>query len=197
MTWVPAEDVAELLEEIGLDLTPWEGDGSYPKIQKIIAECQARIELECQRKFGPAVKAETFNGSGSDRLVLAEYPVVRIISATFCGAVLNQDSLALDSERGILYLKSGLFPIGIQNIRIEYEYGYETIPLDLKDVLKKLAAREVVMRSPTEDEASGVKSVRILNYSVSYAGGLFSRQVEEWTAESKEVLKRYRKVVIR
>jgi hypothetical protein len=197
MTWILAEDVAELLEEIGLDLTPWEGDGTYPKIQRIIAECEARIETECQRKFEPAAKTETFNGPGSDRLVLAEYPVVQILNVLIFGSAVPPSSFVIDNERGILYCASGVFPHGIQNVRVEYEYGYDSIPLDLKDVLKKLAAREVIMRSPTEDGATGIKSIRILNYSVSYNGGLFSRQVEEWSLEAKEVLKRYRKVVIR
>jgi hypothetical protein len=197
MTWISAEDVAELLEQIGLDLTPWEGDGTYPKIQGIIEECENRIESECQRKFDPAVKTETFNGPGSDRLVLAEYPVIRIISVLIFGAAQPESSFTVDSERGILYATSGRFPRGIQNVRVEYEYGYGSIPLELKNILTKLAAREVIMRSPSEDGATGIKSIRILNYSVSYNGGLFSRQVEEWSAEAKDVLRRYKKVVIR
>ena len=118
-----AEDVAELLEEIGLDLTPWEGDGTYPKIQRIIAECEARIETECQRKFDPAVKTETFNGPGSDRLVLAEYPVVQILNVLIFGSAVPPSSFVIDNERGILYCASGVFPHGIQNERVEYEYG--------------------------------------------------------------------------
>ena len=197
MTWITYESVVEILEEVGLDLTAWEGDGTFPKIARIIEQCQARIESECRRKFEPKTRVQTFNGPGADRVVLAEYPVIRVKSVTVSGMAVSEGGLVCDKECGILYCTSGVFTRGIQNVQVKYRYGYGTIPEELKEVLTKLAAREVIMRSPGEAEQHGLKSIRILNFSESYTTGLFSRQIEEWSDLAKDVIRRYRKVVIR
>lgn len=192
--WIDADAVKELCEQLGLDITAWEDE----EIEAVIEECQAAIEARTGRTFEAASATEIYDGNGSNRLVLSNYPVTSISSLALDDIALAvDDNYKCDKPNGILgRVDSEVFTEGFQNIEVTYSYGYDDIPIPLVSALTKMATGEIILRSPTDQMKSGIKSIRILSYSVSY-NGLFAEQISAWKTEIDAVILKYKKAVMR
>jgi hypothetical protein len=129
------------------------------------------------------------NGSGSERLLLPEYPIIEVIDVLVEGEVipLADD----DGETGywyspgdcVLQLIGGyVFPRGVGNVNVVWTAGYKPVPSDLEQLCIELVGTKYVWR-----KRIGESSKSLGGETVAYV-----RELTEW---QKEVLKAYRRVV--
>jgi len=95
----------------------------------------------CQRYLGRDVHRRTvtqyIDGNGHDRFILDEAPVVSITSLSVdversFTTVIAPTSYRVDSETGIVTLYGILLPDVVDCVKVVYEAGYETIPVDIE-----------------------------------------------------------------
>ena len=92
------------------------------------------IEHYCNRRFKLTTYTnEVYDGNGSDKLLLRQYPISSFTSVEERGAVTNEDSWsAIDSEKyfanlteGMLYYANGIFKNYPRHWRCTYAAGYD------------------------------------------------------------------------
>lgn len=147
------------------------------ELDRLIPAVQEWLERECERKFEQATVTEYYSGCHRrDLIVVARPPIITVtnlwddplrVYATpiplvnyVVPAVGSEDALA-----GILRLDHLTFLDGIQNIKITYSGGFETIPADLEQAAIELvwAAREKGLNNLV-----GVRSRSIADGNVQY-----------------------------
>jgi hypothetical protein len=191
--WIDADAVKALCAQIGLDITAWDED----EIEALIAEGQAEIEMQTGRTFDSSEAAEILDGNGGIRIVLSNYPVISVESVKADDITLAADDFKVDKPNGIIgRVDEEEFTEGFQNVEVNYHFGYDEIPSPLISALTKMSVGEIILRSPTSQMQQGIKSIRILNYSVSY-NGLFAEQISAWAKEIQDIIRKYKKVVMR
>jgi hypothetical protein len=100
---------------------------------------------------------EYYDGTGSPIMVLRRRPIVQIIAISYTNVdanfyYLTPTALQVIKEEGILKAKanfneSSYIPIffkGDRNIRIQYQYGFDTCPADVSEAIARLTASEVL-----------------------------------------------------
>lgn len=122
------------------------------ELARIIPAVQAFLEEECQRTFDRAEVTEYFDGDEwSDRLLLARPPIASITglwddsSRVWAVPIAATSYDIVDASAGIVRLLDGLrFSRGQRTIKITYQGGFDTMPLDLEQAAIELvwAARE-------------------------------------------------------
>ena len=141
-----------------------------------------------------------YDGDGSKRLFLKQYPVNSVSSVVCSGDTISAASATdyygstgylLYNKRGELYYENG-FDVGKQNVRVSYNAGYavETREyLELQELCRSLVARVYNNRNHL-----GFKSETLFNYRYTVAdlkdeaGGIGSLH---------QTLNRYRRKIIR
>lgn len=126
----------------------------------LIARVEALVETDkCERHLGSSVFTEYYDGDGTEKLMLNEYPVLTVTSVhddaeRVYGAdtLIDIDDIVNYSEEGILLYDGGTFTVGRKNIKVVYEAGIDPIPDDLKHALILYVAAEFIM-SKTEINA--------------------------------------------
>lgn len=215
--WVSTADLVTFLERLGLDLSKWDvGGGSYPDIDAIILLAQREFEARTERSYEYGSVTEALDGSGTNCILLRNFPVAEITGIRIIGTPqynitsFVQEQVNPDLAKGLIYLSKQIggvypytiWPVGYQNIEVDYSYGYSDSPppglawpLDLLDAVKKMAASQVIMQTPSEVEASGLKKFKILNYQQEFnKDGIFARQLEEWKKQIDSTVQRYRSI---
>ena len=170
------------------DLTPAQED----TLTNLINAVTEYIENYTGRRFQLTSYTEDYDGSGTDTMVLNNYPISgdvtvqsRLSSDTW-GAVDNT-TVFTDDESGIVYTT---FVRGRKNYRIAYSAGYDfdnsatflsdTEAGDVEYVAWKLVAEAWDSR----DSGKPVESERLGDYAVSFGKSLF-----ELTGEDGGILK--------
>lgn len=101
---------------------------------------EAKLEAYVGIAFVPRVTTSVLDGSGCDSLRFRQWPVRAVISVEeWSGSAWvpwSADALAdLDPDDiGLVWMRSGTWPRGRRNLRIEYEHGLgDDVPLDIVD----------------------------------------------------------------
>jgi hypothetical protein len=148
----------------------------YPLAALITARQEAEDECEqiCDRAFVPRYHRAVLDGSGTADLLLTDYAWaaegrsagdVRTIRTASVAPQVGQTFVALTStQRAALYVTAdgqlrrtdgNIWPEGVGNVIVEYEYGWDAPPSDLvRAALTRLRTRLNLNRSGVPDRAS-------------------------------------------
>lgn len=215
--WVSTADLVAFLERLGMDLSAWHvGGGSYPDIDAIILLSQREFEARTERKYEYDSITEELDGSGTNCITLRNFPVAEVTGIRIVGTPqynitsFVQEQVNPDLQKGLIYLSKQIggvypytiWPVGYRNIQVDYSYGYsdspppgEAWPYDLLDAIKKMAAKQVILQTPNEAEATGLKKFKILNYQQEFnKDGIFARSLGEWEKQIDMTVQRYRSI---
>lgn len=102
-------------------------------LESLIDQASAAIESNCNRLFkSRTYTAEVLNGSGSNILLLPQYPVSNIASLVDDSITYVVADYYLYANEGKIVLKYAKFSNTPQAIIVTYTAGYSTIPDDLE-----------------------------------------------------------------
>lgn len=110
-------------------------------IQNLIDRKTEHFERYCGLdSFYVADYVEYYDGQGSNLVFVKNIPINSVTEIAVdadwswgTDTVVDSDDYRVVEDRYIIY--QSYFDIGIQNIKVSYNAGYSTIPLDLKQVL--------------------------------------------------------------
>jgi hypothetical protein len=130
-------------------------------IGNALGKAEARVKRYLGRDLEEDTYTHTFDGPGSDRLLLKEWPVTSITSVSLVDSagsltVLESSAYVLDAGVGILtrtgygssawieniehpYTNRPTWPGEAQSIRVVYVAGYSTTPDDLVEAVYRIA----------------------------------------------------------
>lgn len=166
------------------------------RMTPIVNGVSEAIEKWCQTKFLKEPRTEYYNGYGYKFLVLKQRPVDRDAALTiveersvpraYDDTALTTAQYIVDYEKAILERYGGVWPKGIETVKVTYTAGLATavgnVPAGLKRPALMWCARDYNRSTQGGD---GIESERIGPYSVKYA-------VEQMPEEVKELLAPYR-----
>ena len=146
-------------------------DNDEDFIGNLITRASDFIAKYCRRIFEAADYTEYHDGTSNKSICLKQYPVNSITSLhddlnREYGAdyLIASTDYVIDEDAGILTLDGYRFGVGLKNIKVVYNAGYETIPANLEQ-----ACIELVSMKFNTKETDGIKSEKIGSYSVSYS----------------------------
>lgn len=185
----PFITAAELTDKVGESAATARGTA-------VIAAACDMVRLFTEQTLYPAGTATVkLDGTGTDALLLPERPVANAGTVIESGGTLTLDDDYELGDDGILYRKPGLIDNGWGtetlrtywwpgrlNIDVTFEYGYSTVPADLKEVALSMAAR-LFGRS---DTALAYESLG--QYSYRYANGAAG----DFTKTEAAIMRKYR-----
>jgi len=222
--WVETASVVAILTRLGVDLSGWEAP-DYPEIANLILVAQAEFQRRTNRLFEFSNVEETLDGSGTNSLVLAGYPIITVNSIVVTGFAhlpvytFDLTSVETDSARGILFIsknplvpfESGAlgylyasWPPGSRNIVVDYDYGYypgpspaNNFPVDILQAIRYMAAIMVILETPSEAEKRNLKKIKIMDYLEEFGkGGIYDSQVTSWRDSIVAAIDYYRKLFV-
>jgi hypothetical protein len=161
-------------------------DPGDPFATMALAASSSAIRKYCEQTLTFVEDDEVIiDGTGSDMLILPEYPVSDVSEVSIDDVVLDEDEYALIATSGMVFRKSGVWPITRQSVAVTYSHGYIVLPTDLKLLCVVAAARSLL-----QDGAS-TESVA-LGTSFEYAG-----QPGVFTDDERRLLDKYRRRHVR
>ena len=169
---VIARDVVEICGDFLFGLSEARTELSIPATVSTANLARRRIEVEqeaeniCQVGFVPRFERRTFNGSGTDMLGTHRRYVRAVRAVSVAGVPWAAPDVAAVgvSDHGVLTRPSALiWPLGVSNIIVEYEYGMDMPPEEVR------TAGKVRLRSVLGRAKSGVPD-RALSFSVADGG---------------------------
>lgn len=115
-------------------------------------EVEAKVKSFLNRDLEVATYIELYNGSGTEELVLNQFPVNSVSKIEFydgidsLGAevwveqeqVSDYDRIVISGSGDLIIIDGSFFPFGVQNIRVTYSAGYSSIPYEIQQACKKL-----------------------------------------------------------
>lgn len=127
------------------------------------------VEQECERICGRAMVPRfarfALDGSGTDAL-LTDFLLLRSVRAvTVDGTVWSAGQLAnvVPTSAGVIYLRSGWWPVGRRNVVVEVEHGEDLPPAEIAE------AAVTRFRSAVTTNKSNVPD-RALSYTIAQGG---------------------------
>jgi len=126
------------------------GSSEDTKLSQYSLEIDEKVKNYLGRDIEETSYTELYDGSGNNRLVVEQYPIVSITSLeVYQGLnaddtenwdtwVQGEDYDRLMNEDNSVFLGGTTFPKGDMNIRLTYIAGYSSIPDDIQNVCKKL-----------------------------------------------------------
>lgn len=155
-------------------------DQAKSYVTSLIESCTTSIERYCNRVFAAATYAEVFDGDGSDYLIVKNRPINSLTSIVFKGSTdttylqsngyFDYNSLSGEIRWRTYTITSsvfdyyGFFPRGFQNIVVNYNGGFTTIPEDVKEICAQMVM-EIFSRV---DAPLQVEQEKINNHYVSF-----------------------------
>lgn len=136
---------------------------------RAIQDASAFIRAYTRRQITTVTdETVTLNGSGRDRLVLPEFPVVSVTEVKTLDddgveTVLETTDYRVDASGILGRIDGWVWPSGIANVVVTYDHGYDTVPADIAAACYELAA--------TNYQSTGggtVTQESIGSYSVTY-----------------------------
>jgi hypothetical protein len=101
------------LADLKTAIAPGDDDDAY--LGQLIERATDLIERQTRRKFGRAIVAETFNGSGRTDKSLGRFPVVDLGVLTHDSATIaTTEYKILDSDAGMVFMQTGW----LENVRV-------------------------------------------------------------------------------
>jgi uncharacterized phiE125 gp8 family phage protein len=128
-------------------------------LEKLIDRCTSRIESHVNRKLKKRSYAELYDGSGTQKLLLNQFPITALTSVNIDqgqdflpSTDVDIEAIVIQAEEGLLSwsgvvnsssaFNAGIWSAGVRNIQVVYEAGYDPIPDDLAAACIKLVAVE-------------------------------------------------------
>lgn len=182
--FIGREDLGDLLGE---DLTA--SDAALVAIDAACDICRS----EAWQTFNQVNDDEVLlDGSGTDALVLKEFPVTEVSSVA-----VGDDELTVDDDYKLngngtlirLPYSTAKWTKGRQNVAVTYDHGYadDDFPRDVRVVALQVAAR--IFR---QQASSGIQSETLGSYSVSYITSQAAK-ADLLTEGELRVLRKYRR----
>lgn len=145
------------------------------RIERAINAASQMFERWTSRKLKLQSLTEQHDGKGSNTVVLSEWPArkpTRVCvdsSWTFDpGDDLDDGDFDVFGE-GTLVLRTGSFPRGTRNVRVEYQAGYEVVPADLEEACLLMVDFLYAHRN---DRRAGIKAKTKNGETISYIDGI-------------------------
>jgi hypothetical protein len=178
----------QILDFLGID----DDEEEVEIIKQILNSVEKDVQNYIDRTLEVGTYKEYYDGSGSRNLFLNNKPItvmtkLRIYNDRYRDSyddVDSEDYLVYEDE-GRLYAFNG-FPLGKQNIYVEYNAGYDPIPNDIKFAIKRIVKE--MYRQHTEN-SEGLTSFSLGDQSISFEDGSFSKQVTR-------ILEYYRRIPV-
>jgi uncharacterized phiE125 gp8 family phage protein len=128
-------------------------------LEKLIDRCTSRIESYVNRKLKKRSYTELYDGSGTQKLLLNQFPITALTSVNIDqgqdflpSTDVDIEAIVIQAEEGLLSwsgvvnsssaFNAGIWSAGVRNIQVVYEAGYDPIPDDLAAACIKLVAVE-------------------------------------------------------
>lgn len=189
---------------IGLEESDPQRDAA---LTQLINAASAWLETQLGRKLGRQTYTQLYAGTGTQRLVLEQYPVIRVqsIRDITTGAPVEDFCLLEDSEIGVLYRElgwtyrghcgglSGDYVAPRRYLEVEYTAGYVlpkdadesqpcTLPADLEALVWTMIAQQWAI---VEHDAAGLSA-----FSISDVSWTFDKNISQtW----QDVISMYRR----
>lgn len=132
---MPITTLATVKEYLGLT-----GTEEDSLLNRLIDWATDFIHSYCGRIFPQGSYDEYYDGDGTEGLLSQQFPIVSVSSLEVDGVVKDSTSLVIYAPLGLIRLKSGTFPKGKQNVRLQYTAGYATLPKDLEHACIELVS---------------------------------------------------------
>lgn len=141
------------------------------------------VQTACEQTLTYGTVTETYDGTGTDSLLLRQVPVNNAGTVSVNGTAITD--YRVDTQRGMLTRGTAFpgtwtnydywpgitwWPEGRQNVTVTYEYGYSTIPDDIRMVTLAVANR-LVAQGAAIQESVGDASVRYGTNSTDLTAG--------------------------
>jgi hypothetical protein len=147
-----------------------EGAANDGLLQKLVTAASRFAESYCSRSFHSAAYTETYNGTGTYRLLLRNFPVTAVAAVSVNGAPLA--SSVLNTSPGFQFDELGLYAVGglvfprcgPRNVVVTYTAGYVEIPEDLAQAVNELVVLKFKRRTNLDIAARA-----IANETISYS----------------------------
>lgn len=221
--WVTIDSVRALMVRIGIDDSAW----TDQDIQALIELAQATFQTKCNREFEYQQQVIEVDGSGTSALVLPGFPIETLNAVTILTSPnipvqsITTGDVVIDNRRGILFFnRQSMFsytwypttgmvgyntwPIGNRNIRIDYTFGYHpgptppnNFPLSLLDAIRKMAAKQAIVQSPSEAQKRDLTRIKIMDYIEEFGkGGVYGQILESWDKDIDDAVADFKRVFI-
>lgn len=142
-----------------------------PLLQSLITAASVFAESYCGRSFHSADYNDTYEGTGTHRLMLRNRPVTAVASVTVGG--MSWALTTTDYAPGFQFDDLGLFGTGgyvfirgVRNIKVAYTAGYVIIPADLSQAVNELVTLKFKRRTNIDVTARQIAQETI-SYNVS------------------------------
>jgi hypothetical protein len=114
-------------------------------LEMLIDNSSIYIENYCSRVFYKQEYEDIFNGDDFDDYVfIKNYPLIEVSKVEKLvddvWVEIGETGYSVDLENGVIYFDVAI-PSGVNNIKVYYEAGYTTIPLDLQLICMKMVAK--------------------------------------------------------
>jgi hypothetical protein len=152
------------------------------KLSKLITGCSAWIKSFLNRDILQANYTETLDGTGTPRLILANYPVTALTQILADGIDVTAKVIC-DGRRKITLTDGSVFRRDVANVTIRYTAGYAEVPADIEHTACRLVAWGYT------------ESSRIQQNSKSMGGEVVSFSMASAPNWAKENLQNWRKVI--
>ena len=145
------------------------------------------IDAYCGRDFLKREETLHVDGTGKAAIFLDDRPVIEVLDLKADDEFISAMNYVVYGEAGYIRLNGdsflfgghpGVFPKGAQNVKVYGWFGYEEVPLEVKEAcillallfLRKMSAEADVAepQANTTDKAVGIKRVKIDDLSVEY-----------------------------
>jgi len=154
-------------------------DLSDSDLTTLLQAAGSLLERVCHRQFARATATETYDGDGTNRLVLNRWPIESVASVTITDASgetteLDGSEFRVKSTAGIIEFKPDstagytVFPEGFQNVSVTYTAGYDPMPDGIQEAVVEIAA----WLYETNNRDLSAVSERLGDYSVTRDTGL-------------------------
>lgn len=150
-------------------------------VQALIDLSSEHLEKQCRRKFELQNFVEIKDGDGSSSLLISNPPLATLNSVTITYSNSSEEYSSLyflpENEAGIITWNPRLndslryFPRGKQNIIVNYDGGYATVP----KMVEFLVAEMVIEAFAKDAGVNNVAKIKLGQYFVDYGPQIFDR----------------------
>lgn len=186
--FITGQDVVDLLGR---------GDPADPGLVIVTDAACDMVRTYTEQQINAGTTTETYDGTGTDALLLPQYPVTAAGTVLVNGGTVTD--YVLDARKGAVIRKRAdpgsawwdgarsfpmLWPRGRQNVTVTFEHGYavDNVPQDIRMVALAAATRMFV-QGPRLQETIGRQ------VAVVYAGA-----ATDFTAGERIILGKYRRI---
>ena len=162
-----------------------------------------------QSLMSESTATEFYSGNGGSILILNRRPIIELTSLSYTNYaeinqfVINVQSIQVIAEEGILKARYDfrednwrpVFARGQNNIRVQYTYGYETVPDDIQEAILYLCVEQAL--GFVADRTGGGSSLSTQGYNRSYGPrGKYSNVRNDLYRQANALLRQYMTSVV-